>query len=885
MHITRIELEDIKSHAQFSHEFERGTTAIVGQNGAGKTTIIEAVAWTLFDLLDYKKEDFLRRGAKKGSARVTFESSVDERRYQVYRDTGTGYYVYDPELKMRIADKKEEVSRFLWQHLGVEPGTDLEVLFRTAIGVPQGTFTAVFLDTQTARKKAFDKLLKVDEYRFGADKLRETSRFVELKIVAARERIARAEGELSRYESVSTELNSLAGQVTRLSDAVREIGAETENRKASVSKLDETEARVSKLKAEFDAGENTRLRAELIFGQRDLELKASLVAAAIVENMKADHQLHVESLNRLRGLDQQRAERDKLRQSIAKSEAARTNAAAEKIRIAEDLERVEKARRTIAAIEPDLRKYEEFDRERVRLRSEIARFEQSAVESKRLSGKVAELRQKYVSIQAEIKADERLAAVGEKLPEFERNAASLTNELATSKARLESDRRFQKEIRNGLCPILSARCLNLENGMTLEAFVATQFDQTEAEIKRLEAELAANSKQIAEAREAQKISSRIAVKSVQLQQLAEEGKVLAEEEKRRIAETESLTGLRTSLTDVETAISALRDPKAQLIAAEAEIAREKGLRDRMTSIESELVRIDSEHRSGIEAIERFGELDAELASVAADRDRTEAAHRQFIVNEPLALLVTEREAQVTAVRSEIESLSIEQKRLAGELDSAAKDYDRDRHQTERTALFEAEKRLAEARANLENAQLRAAQLETELEKLKSVRDEMQIEIAAKGRDEKIFEASEFIRATLKKSAPLVARNYVYHVSLEAAQMFREITGNPERNLRWTDDYSIVLEEAGYERPFAVLSGGEQMAAALSVRLALLKQLSDIRLAFFDEPTTNMDAVRRERLAEQISLISQRKTFDQLFVISHDDTFENFADSVVAIGED
>ena len=94
---------------------------------------------------------------------------------------------------------------------------------------------------------------------------------------------------------------------------------------------------------------------------------------------------------------------------------------------------------------------------------------------------------------------------------------------------------------------------------------------------------------------------------------------------------------------------------------------------------------------------------------------------------------------------------------------------------------------------------------------------------------------------------------------------------------------ISLEENGYERPFINLSGGEQMAAALSVRLALLKQLSDVRLAFFDEPTTNMDAERRERLAEQISHITERKTFDQLFVISHDDTFEGYVDNVISVG--
>src|SRR4028119_1899562 len=105
MHITKIELEDIKSHQAAAFEFERGTTAITGANGAGKTTIIEAIAWTLFDLLDYKRDDFVRRGAKKGVVNVTFESSLDERRYRVYRDTATGYYVYDVQLKTRIAEK------------------------------------------------------------------------------------------------------------------------------------------------------------------------------------------------------------------------------------------------------------------------------------------------------------------------------------------------------------------------------------------------------------------------------------------------------------------------------------------------------------------------------------------------------------------------------------------------------------------------------------------------------------------------------------------------------------------------------------------------------------------------------------------------------------
>lgn len=89
---------------------------------------------------------------------------------------------------------------------------------------------------------------------------------------------------------------------------------------------------------------------------------------------------------------------------------------------------------------------------------------------------------------------------------------------------------------------------------------------------------------------------------------------------------------------------------------------------------------------------------------------------------------------------------------------------------------------------------------------------------------------------------------------------------------------MVREEA-HSRRFINLSGGEQMCAALAVRLALLKVLADVDIAFFDEPTTNMDKSRRASLAEAIANI---KTFRQLFVISHDDTFEQVTENVIVV---
>ncbi|MEO6589649.1 MAG: SMC family ATPase, partial [Pyrinomonadaceae bacterium] len=302
MHITKIELEDIKSHQSSVYEFSRGTTAITGENGAGKTTLIEAVAWTLFDLLDYKKDDFVRRGAKKGVVNVTFESGLDEREYRVYRDTGTGYYVYDPQLKNRIADKKEEVQRFLWQHLGVEPGTDLEALFRRAIGVPQGTFTAIFLETPTERKKAFDKLLKVEEYRQGAEKLKETANFIKNKLFETGNKIAFSEGKLADYERIENDFNTFSEQSENLNKSLAEIEREVTEKLKSVKQFDETETKVNELKSVFDKFQNEKIKAEIILAQKETEKKQSEVAAAKIKAVEADYKTHTEALGKIKEL-------------------------------------------------------------------------------------------------------------------------------------------------------------------------------------------------------------------------------------------------------------------------------------------------------------------------------------------------------------------------------------------------------------------------------------------------------------------------------------------------------------------------------------------------------------------------------------------------------
>ncbi|MEZ5347543.1 MAG: AAA family ATPase, partial [Pyrinomonadaceae bacterium] len=253
--------------------------------------------------------------------------------------------------------------------------------------------------------------------------------------------------------------------------------------------------------------------------------------------------------------------------------------------------------------------------------------------------------------------------------------------------------------------------------------------------------------------------------------------------------------------------------------------------------------------------------------------------------EAAARSLEEKNKALDSAQKEFETTEENLKAAAEELEKETKDFDSEKFALEKAELTAIERRSVEAKLNFEHANKRKEELESEIKRLEEIRNSLIGEFKEKDRLEKIRDITAFIRTTLKEAAPRVARNYVHHVSIEANQMFRDIMGNAERTLKWADDYGIVLEENGFERPFQNLSGGEQMVAALSVRLALLKQLSDIKMAFFDEPTMNMDAERREGLAEQISRITQNQTFDQLFVISHDDTFEGYVDNVVTVEAD
>ncbi|MBA3442420.1 MAG: SMC family ATPase [Pyrinomonadaceae bacterium] len=1010
MHVTRVELEDIKSYERAEFTFERGTTAIVGRNGAGKTTILEAIAWALFDVLDYRKEDFLRRGAKRGSVSVTFESDVDERQYTVHRDTGQRYYVHDPVLNLRLAEGKTDVTAFVHQHLGIEPGTDLKALFRSAIGVPQGSFTAEFLLAPGPRKAAFDRLLKVEEYRESAERLRDTINLIRDRAGEVRERIASVEGQLARYDELIEEHRVASERTGELEQALAALHREADERAEVVSLLDQAERLVRDTSALA-----SRLAIEQSGSERRLaelrnERERAEQALARQRATEADYQAHSTALEHLRELEAERSERDQLR-TEAERTAREVMAAESRARQVEEARsRAEGARLTLLELAHEIREQEELERERERLRdlrarslaarerlvrfdaelenlrlqhkeirerikhaeascgaqtrveqlesdridieTTLSRTSEAATSHKHLLNQRREivrdaerLRRIVTTLEKEIADLAGFSAKAAEVAQLETRERELSEQLAHLRAEISRDQRMRAEVKGGLCPILSERCLNIGEGQTLESYFADHLATNSAQLNHLEKQHTNLGVATRAAREAEKHSSRI--ESTQTQ-LANEHQLLMEREaalarldqeiaalpdvspkrlqalkmqlfgtdgelktareavlryaeleplKRRLREIETegkrkkeehadtaaaanvIASLEQEIADVEGRLRKLNDPRGRAAALRAEAEREAFLEVEAQAARDALNTLSNQSQALEKGLERFAGLDTRWAEASAIRDRTSGAYREHLTSAALAATLPTRQAEVARAEHEAERTAREAAKARRAFESAAASYDSEQHATERGGLAFVRERAAAAGAQLDNARERSEALRADLARLEEVRLSLRDEFRAKERLETLHEATDFVRDILKQAGPLVTESYLYNISIEANQLFREITGEAGRALRWSRDYEIMLEEGGYERSFINLSGGEQMTAALSIRLALLKQLSDIRVAFFDEPTVNMDAERRERLAQQIG---QVRHFDQLFVISHDDAFEETVDHVIFV---
>ncbi|MDO8684628.1 MAG: ATP-binding protein, partial [Armatimonadota bacterium] len=98
MQLIELELDNFRQHRHTEIQFEDGVTGVIGGNGAGKTTILEAIAWALYGAAAVRgTNDTIRSRNSDGGAKpqVRLVFSLGSHTYTVTRRLDTASLLID----------------------------------------------------------------------------------------------------------------------------------------------------------------------------------------------------------------------------------------------------------------------------------------------------------------------------------------------------------------------------------------------------------------------------------------------------------------------------------------------------------------------------------------------------------------------------------------------------------------------------------------------------------------------------------------------------------------------------------------------------------------------------------------------------------------------
>jgi exonuclease SbcC len=309
----------------------------------------------------------------------------------------------------------------------------------------------------------------------------------------------------------------------------------------------------------------------------------------------------------------------------------------------------------------------------------------------------------------------------------------------------------------------------------------------------------------------------------------------------------------------------------------------------LTTSQRELEALRQRLTAKQEELAAFAALAAEIETAEADvklhqqaRDLYVAHQGQAAKLEGLQVELAKFEAFLKQLQGELATKQQEQKTLAEHYDAGA-------HQSLRDEKDGLGRDVGSLEMKLKSLAQEMTRLAAEIDALKAIEQEIvakQAQIKAYGEKEELV---KFLRnRVFNKVSASLSERFREEISQRANQIYR-IIAEVDEELAWGDNYQIVLRDMVdgelRERADDQLSGGQTMSAVVALRLAMLQTIG-ARIAFFHEPTSNLDAARRENLAHAFRAIDVGKEevtehwYDQLFLISHDVAFTEVTDQMI-----
>lgn len=217
----QLTLKNFLSYCEATLDFSGLHTAcICGANGAGKSSLLEAITWAIWGQSRAASEDdIIYTGAKE--VRVDFIFSSNQHNYRIIRTRHRGqssfleFQVATPNGFKSLTERGVRATQqLILEHIKLDYDT-----FINSAYLRQGRADEFMLKRPTERKEILAELLKLNQYDDLEERAKDLSRSFKGQAEQLEQNLQSMENQLQQQEAIALQLSQLETQVNQLQQA------------------------------------------------------------------------------------------------------------------------------------------------------------------------------------------------------------------------------------------------------------------------------------------------------------------------------------------------------------------------------------------------------------------------------------------------------------------------------------------------------------------------------------------------------------------------------------------------------------------------------------------------------------------------------------------
>lgn len=893
MKIRKILIRNFLSHISTDVSFDDGLNLIVGDNGSGKTAMLESVGVALFggnwtgkrapvnDVIAYGKDE----------AKIEVELYGDSKVVKVSRELrkkggGKTYLYVDSRL---VATGYEQVTERLKTELGIN-----ELLFNEVVFARQGQLEKLLNLKPHQRDEILLKLTGMEEFEKICNLInefvREKKGSIEERLKSLRNDVKELECERKKLkkgeEKLSEDEKKILLEITELEMEVSRLGAEIEkfekDRKRKIeanAKIEAGKKRISEIEREISRlrkiiSESWDLRERLTKARELSSFKGYVKKISEIgrerESLKDEVRRLVNDVERLRKLKDEavgvRDEIDTLRKRKSEVDRKMNEISRRLMELSEAKGEVEMKKRRLAKLKREIAD-ERNHIEKMRKRAEniVSELFWISVDKEALEKYLAKLR--IVALDAE----KHLSVLREKV-------------------RMEEDKLRKLEDAKDKCPVCGGELMETKRRSLIEESLGNL-----AKLKKIIAESENRIQEYkADTERCEKalkifvdILPRIEVlpqKEDEVEKLESDIQSFPSDEFKRILVEHEKVSVEIEETERRLNKLEIEERKAERARGEIESIKlrwrgepEKRLTELKKELErreDEIVRLANQMHEALRQILRNEGIEALLEKIEKAEAEVQA------INERLRT-IEESEKRLGELKEEMEAVKSELKELESiTFDEKAYESVRRKLEAVRSLLVEKHRELGSIEGELRSTKEKLTKVEQEAEQKKNLLSDVEEKFKKLNTLERlrkeVFHREGFPKVIRTRFLDSLAKRVSFYFS-EFGLGFDDVFVEGDKEV------DFILSREGQRVSWERLSGGEKTCLAIALRFALLDALPAVGLCqpqdmlILDEPTAHLDRTRRAEIVDIISdFLRMRSAKPQIILVSHDEEIINKA---------